>query len=151
MWQARRGVLGVCVLAVCVSTLAMGAWRLSAEESPSPSAASGPQIAHDLYLSLADNSAENQAAILAEAKRCLAPHPGIVYFATGRQAKSLQGMFSDRDFDLVVHMVFVDQAALTTYARSKLHQEFVVKMAGKVKKLRIFDSEIEPYSAPAAG
>ena len=151
MWLARRWVLAAGVAMSCVSAAILGDWQLNAEEAPAQATSVGPQIAHDLYLSLADNSAENRAAILAEAKRCLAPHPGIVYFATGVQAEKLQGMFSDRDFDLVVHMVFVDSAALAKYARSKLHQEFVVKMAGKVKKLRIFDSEIEPYSAPPAG
>lgn len=117
-------------------------WDASADEKTSD----GPAVAHDIYLSLTDASAEAKAAMIAEARRCLAPHPGIIYFATGTLAET-KGTFNDRDFDLVIHMVFEDREALATYGRSKLHLEFILKQTGKIKKIRIFDSEIERYES----
>lgn len=135
-------VCGLGSAAVCL---------LKAEDPTKSSGSSGKAIAHDLYFTLKDNSEENRAALIAEAKRCLAPHPGIAYFSTGVMTEDLKkGLFVDSDFDVVVHMVFENRQALKTYAKTKLHNEFVAQQSNKFKKFRIFDSEVERYEPSVA-
>ncbi len=45
-------------------------------------------------------------------------------------------------------MVFTDQAALDTYARSDLHQKFLAEVREGIKSVRVFDANVERASVP---
>jgi hypothetical protein len=139
------------LITVC-GIAALGASWLRAEEPATPAAPGDPEkaVAHDLYFSLKDGSPEGRAKLIAEARRCLAPHPGIVYFSTGVLTDDMKGLFVDRNFDVVIHMVFENRQALKTYARTDLHNEFVAKQSASFKSVRIFDAEVERYDPPVA-
>lgn len=139
-----------CLVLIAVCGIGTDSVCLLRAEEPADAggAASEKAIAHDLYFSLKDDSPEGRAELIAEARRCLAPHPGIAYFSTGELKDDLKGAFVDRDFDVVVHMVFENRQALAKYARTKLHGEFIAKQFATFKSVRIFDAEVERYEPP---
>lgn len=99
-------------------------------------------LAHDLYFALKDNSPEAEEKLIEACKEYLAPHPGVVHFAVGTRS-DIKGAFNDQNYDVALHMEFVDRAALGTYAKTDLHQQFVKEMTANLKGLRIFDSTVE--------
>jgi hypothetical protein len=66
----------------------------------------------------------------------------LVYFGVGTPS-DIKGVFNVSDYDVALHMAFEDRAALSTYAKTKDHQQFVAEMTANMKGLRIFDSMIE--------
>lgn len=104
--------------------------------------AAGTVLSHDLYFQLKDNSPESQQKLVDACKKYLSPHPGIVFFAVGT-ISDIKGAFNDRNYDVVCHIVFTDRAALSTYAKTKEHQQFITECSSMFKGLRIFDSMVE--------
>jgi len=113
-------------------------------------AAEGPQLAHMVYFKLKDNSGASRARLAAACKLYLSGHAGTVYFGTGTLAGDLNGQFNDREFDVSLHLVFVNKEALDKYHEHPRHQKFVDENKDKWEKIRVFDSYLSP-SLPAAG
>jgi Stress responsive A/B Barrel Domain len=103
---------------------------------------SGQVLAHTVFFSLKDNSAESKKKLVDACKKLLTEHPGEVYFAAGTLAEDMKGEFNDRDFDVALHMVFKDRAAFETYVKAKRHTQFVDENKDGWKKVRVFDSDV---------
>jgi hypothetical protein len=101
------------------------------------------QLAHDVYFSLKDNSAEAKHKMVAACKKYLSKHPGEVFFAAGTRAEELNRPVNDRDFDVALHIVFRNKAAHDQYQDAPRHKEFISENQENWKKVRVFDSLVE--------
>jgi hypothetical protein len=100
-------------------------------------------LAHNVFFTLNENSAEARDKLVTACKTYLIDHPGIVFFACGTLAEALNRDVNDRDFDVALHIVFQDQAAHDHYQDAMLHQRFVEENKDSWKKVRVFDSIVE--------
>lgn len=104
----------------------------------------GSMLAHNVYFSLRDRSAAAREKLVEACRKYLAKHPGTVFFAAGTLADELQREVNDRDFDVALHIVFQDRAAHDRYQTAPLHQQFIEENKANWKKVRVFDSLVEP-------
>ena len=132
-------VSGVCLLACFSYALAAGAAK---------NADDGQLLAHSVYFSLKEPSADAKQTLVDSCKKHLSQHPGVVFFSAGTPCDEIKGPFNDRDFDVVLLMVFADHAALHTYAGSESHQKFLADNSGALKKVRIFDADVDRVGVP---
>jgi len=100
-------------------------------------------IAHNVYISLNDNSTAARQSLLDACQKYLSNHPGIVSFACGTRAADHVRAVNDLDFDVGLHIVFEDKAAHDRYQAAPLHVQFVEENRGNWKKARVFDSVLE--------
>jgi hypothetical protein len=103
-------------------------------------------LAHHVYFKLKDRSAEAKEKLLAECERYLAPHEGIVFFAVGTIAEELARPVNDRDWDVALHVVFVNLAAHDAYQVSADHLAFVAANKDTWAAVRVFDSVVRTGS-----
>jgi Stress responsive A/B Barrel Domain len=138
MFKTRNTlILGGLLAAVAVAlagSLSVGATK----------AADGPQVAHMVYFKLKDSSGANRAKLAASCKLFLTGHEGTVSFAVGTLAGDLNGPFNDRDFDVSLHLVFVNKEALDKYHAHSRHEKFVEENKETWEKVRVFDSYLSP-------
>ncbi len=113
-------------------------WMAGAADS---SEKGGPMIAHNVYFSLKDNSPEKVQQLVEDCHKYLAPLPGMVFYAAGT-CSELDRPVNDRDYDVALHCVFKDRAALDAYLVAPKHLEFVERHKVNWKKVRVFDSAV---------
>ncbi len=101
----------------------------------------GPMVAHNVFFSLKDNSEAAKKAMIDDCHRLLAPLPGTVFYAAGTLSDMKRDV-NDRDFDVALHCVFKDRAALDAYLVAPKHLEFVDMHKANWKKVRVFDSDV---------
>jgi hypothetical protein len=97
-------------------------------------------LQHDVYFELSDATPEAVDRLEADCWEKLADLPGIRYFATGRPAPELDREFNDRDFDLVLHVVFESMEAHDAYQVSEPHQELLARHGASFSRVRVFDA-----------
>ena len=98
-------------------------------------------LAHNVFFSLHDNSPAAIASLVADCHKYLSRHPGEVFYAAGTLS-DVDRPVSDRDYDVALHVVFTDRAALDAYAVAPRHQEFIAANKANWKKVRVFDSVV---------
>jgi quinol monooxygenase YgiN len=114
---------------------------------PAVAAAADPQLAHAVYFTLNDRTAEAKQQLVKGCKELLSGHPGTVYFAAGVLAEEFDRDVNDRDFDVALLIVFRDKAAHDVYQTSPRHEKFIEQYKDLWQTVRVFDS----YQQPAAG
>lgn len=102
------------------------------------------RVAHSVYFSLNDNSEEAKEKLVAACKTYLAGHPDTVSFAVGLLARDLNRPVNDQDFDVSLHVVFGNRAAHDQYQTAERHLKFIAENKANWKKVRVFDSCLEP-------
>ncbi len=102
-----------------------------------------PMLAHTVLSTLRDKSDEAKWRLVAACKQYLAGHPGTVFFAAGTVAQDIRWPISDRDFDVVLHLVFRDRAAHDTYQDSPGHGKFLEKFEDNWQAIRVLDAYVE--------
>jgi len=100
----------------------------------------GPMLAHMVYFSLKDNSAEATQKLVDACKKYLTKHEGEVFFAAGTLAKDLKRDVNDTDFDVALNIVFQNRAAHDKYQIADRHEAFIKENKSNWKKVRVFDS-----------
>ena len=101
-------------------------------------------LAHDVYFSLKDNSPQAKEKLIAACKKYLTDHPGTVRFAVGPIADEMKRDVNDQDFDVALHLVFKNKEAYDQYEKSERHLKFKEEAQDNRKKVRVFDSYLEP-------
>ena len=130
--------------------LAVGAVVLAASLSVgSTRAGQGPQLAHMVYFKLKDSSGANRAKLSAACKLFLSGHEGTVSFATGTLAGDFNRDVNDRDFDVSLHLVFVNKEAHDKYQEHPRHLKFIDENKENWEKVRVFDSYLSPALPPS--
>ena len=119
-------------------------FTLQAPDRTEAAPASEPMLAHNVYFSLKDNSAQAKRRLVDACKKYLAKHPGTVFFAAGTLAEELDRPVNDRDFDVGLHLVFKNKEAHDKYQEAPLHNQFIEENKENWKKVRVFDSVVEP-------
>ena len=97
-------------------------------------------MTHDVFFVLADDAPETQAKLIAACHKFLTGHPGTIWFSAGPRAKEMEGEVNDRDFDVALHLVFKNKAALDAYGKSERHDQFLAEAKSLWSKVRVFDS-----------
>lgn len=97
-------------------------------------------IVHDVYFKLKDRSAEKAQVLVGLCKKYLAPQPGVTFFAAGVLAADLDREVNDRDWDVGLHVVFVDRAAHDAYQKDPQHLKFIEEGKANWDKVRVFDT-----------
>jgi hypothetical protein len=106
-------------------------------------AAEGSFLAHDVYFSLKENSANAKTKMVAACKKYLSKHPGEVFFAAGTRAAELVRSVNDQDFDVALHIVFNNKEAHDQYQDASRHKQFIEENQANWAKVRVFDSMVE--------
>jgi Stress responsive A/B Barrel Domain len=109
--------------------------------------AADPQLAHMVYFKLNDSSGANRAKLVAACKAFLAGHAGTVSFAVGTLAGDLNREVNDREFDVSLHLVFVNKEAHDKYQQHPRHLKFIEENKENWAKVRVFDSYLSPAVA----
>lgn len=122
-------ILGVVCLGLCV----LGA------PAADKAAEKGPLLAHNVFFSLKDNSPETKKGMVEDSHKYLSPIPGIVFYAAG-VVSDVERDVVDRDYDVALHVVFTNKAAMEKYLAHPRHLEYVAKHQPNWKKVRVFDS-----------
>jgi len=102
-----------------------------------------PLLAHNVFFTLTDNSPAKVEAMVAACKKYLTVQPGILYFACGRLEPGLTRPVNVRDFDVGLHVVFVNRAAHDAYQTDQAHLQFIAENKANWKLVRVFDSLVE--------
>ena len=92
-------------------------------------------IAHNIYFTLHDNSPAAVQAMLDDCRRYLAHLPGIVFYAAGTPLDD-----DHRGYDVALHVVFQDRAALDAYMTAPQHVELIEKHESNWKDVQALDS-----------
>lgn len=111
-----------------------------AADSPDKNAAK--PLAHMVYFTLAEPTAENRAKLVAGCKKHLDKHDGVAYFSVGTLSDYKREV-NDRDYDVALHLVFDNPAAHDVYQDHPRHKAFIDECKSLWKKVRVFDSTIE--------
>ena len=101
--------------------------------------AEGP-LAHDVYFTLKDSSADAKKKMVEACKKYLSKHPGEIFFATGTRAEDLKRPVNDQDFDVALHIVFKSREAHDQYQDAPRHKQFIDENKDNWQKVRVFDS-----------
>lgn len=100
------------------------------------------QLAHMVYFKLKDPTAANIDKLLADCDKYLTGHPGTVYYSAGTLCQELKREVNDRDFDVVLNVVFASKADQDAYQVAPRHLEFVAAHKPTWAKVRVFDSYV---------
>ncbi len=99
-----------------------------------------PRLAHNVFFKLKDSSTANVAELVAACKKYLNVQAGIVFFAAGTLCGDLDREVNVRDWDVGLHIVFVDKAAHDAYQIDATHEKFVEENKPNWAAVRVFDS-----------
>lgn len=97
-------------------------------------------LVHNVYFTLKDRSPAATQHLLAECRKYLTDHPGVVLFACGTLS-DLSRPLNDRAFDVGLHVVFQDRAAHDVYQTAPRHLEFIEGNRDTWQQVRVFDSD----------
>ena len=98
-------------------------------------------LAHNVFFTLDDNSPVAVQAMIDDCHVYLARLPGILFYAAGT-CSDVDRSVSDRNYDVALHVIFQDRAALDAYSTAPEHIEFIKKRQSNWKNIRIFDSDV---------
>jgi hypothetical protein len=108
--------------------------------------ASGTLLSHDVFFTLKDSSPAAKKKLVDACKKHLSNHSGTVFFSAGVLADDLKREVNDRDFDVALHIVFKDKASHDKYQDADAHHKFIEENKDNWKKVRVFDSYVEPVA-----
>src|SRR4051812_1438490 len=111
------GVVGALVVAVALT--------LHGQRTMEAAGGKGPQVVHNVFFALKDNSPAARDKLIAACKKYLTKHPGEVYFASGPIADDFKREVNDRDFDVALTIVFEDRKAHDLYQDAERHLQFI--------------------------
>ncbi len=102
----KKNVLAGCLLGAGLVLFCFGATSVQNRGQAAAAEPAGPMLAHNVYFSLKDNSEAAKNKLIAACKKYVRDHPGTVFFAVGVLSEDLNRPVNDRDFDVVLHVVF---------------------------------------------
>jgi hypothetical protein len=97
-------------------------------------------LAHMVYFTLHDGSAENVRKLTESCYRHLQDIPGIVFFGAGPLVDDLARPVNVRDFHVGLNVVFATRAAHDAYQQDPRHLAFIAENKPTWAQVRVFDS-----------
>jgi hypothetical protein len=107
-----------------------------------------PLIGHMVYFKLKDGTPENRKKLVDACEKYLADHDGVVFFSAGVIGADFKRDVNDRDWDVALHLVFIDKSAHDKYQDHKEHLKFIEENRANWAKVRVFDSQLAGYKGP---
>ena len=101
-------------------------------------------VAHMVYFELKDKSPEARKKLVDACYKYLKNHDGVLYFSAGPRAEDVKEKVSAADWDVALHIVFKDKAALQKYGPHPDHQKFISENKDNWKGVKVYDSKIDP-------
>ena len=142
MTHARRTWTALALAVALTLTLALTS-TLAARAVSRPEPKAGPQLAHTVVFALKDHSVESREKFVASCHKYLSGHEGTVSCAVTTIAEDvLEPNVGDRDFEVILLIVFEDKAAEAKYIASPRHKRFVAENRDAFGKVRVFDSYV---------
>jgi hypothetical protein len=123
--------------------LALFALASAACRSTGDASGRSAMLAHDVYFTLQDDSPEACRTLVDACNRWLSGLPGIEFFATGTREDELTGEVNDLEFDVSLHVFFVDRAAHDAYQTAENHLAFIEENKANWAGVRVFDSMVQ--------
>lgn len=121
-----------CLFALAATTILLRAVARPPSE--------GPQLAHMVFFTLAEDSDEYRDQLVA-ACHTLSAIDGVTYFSVGTRATDVEEPgVTVKDFDVALQTVFESKAAKEAYLVHPTHQAFVNDNKGLWTTVRVFDS-----------
>ena len=105
-------------------------------------AADEMQLTHMVFFTLAEDTPEHRAQLVAACKKHLSRHEGTVYFSAGSIADDLRREVNDLDFDVALHLVFANKQAHDEYQTHPRHLQFITENKQLWSRVRVFDSYV---------
>ncbi len=100
------------------------------------------QLAHHVFFKLKDNSEAAVEHLLAECRKYLDDHDGLVGFSIGTPDQELDSEVN-QDFDVSLHCILQDRPAHDVYQTAPRHLEFIESNKDNWAEVRVFDSTIQ--------
>lgn len=101
-----------------------------------------PMLAHMVYFTLKDRSAERIQQLLDACYAELTGHPGTVFFAAGTVNPDLNRPVNVRDWDVCVQVVFANKASQDAYQVAARHQKFIAENRENWAQVRVYDADV---------
>ena len=99
------------------------------------------KLAHHVYFTLKDRSDSAAEHLVAECKKYLDEHDGLVGFAVGRRDSELDREVN-QDFDVSLHCIFQDRPSHDVYQTAERHLQFIEANKETWAEVRVFDSTL---------
>lgn len=100
------------------------------------------KLAHHVFFTLKDRSADSIEHLLAECKKYLDDHDGLVGFSVGRRDRELNRPVN-HDFDVSLHTIFADRAAHDAYQTAERHLQFIEENKESWAEVKVCDSLLD--------
>ena len=100
------------------------------------------QLAHHVYFTLKDKSAEKKAALVEACHKYFKPQPGVVFFSTGGRVPDLDREVNDAGFDVSLAIVFDSRQSHDAYQVDETHDAFIAEQKDNWQNVRVFDSNL---------
>ena len=100
------------------------------------------KIGHHVFFKLNDRSQAAIDALLAQCRKYLNDHQGLVDFAIGTRDRELAREVN-QDFDVALHCIFQDRPAHDAYQISPRHLKFIEENKQHWAEVRVFDSILD--------
>lgn len=138
-----RTLAGCLFLALVAGVLSVYALEEHARTAASAEGVRQPMLAHMVYFTLNDASAEQQQKLVDACHKYLSNHEGVVFYAAGTLAQDFDRPVNDREFHVGLHVVFADKAAHDAYQSAPSHLQFIEENKANWKQVRVFDSYVD--------
>jgi hypothetical protein len=106
--------------------------------------ADDPAIGHMVFFELKDKSAESKKKLVDACYKYLKNHDGVLYFSAGPRAEDAKEAVSATDWDVALHIVFKNKAALDKYIPHADHKKFIDENKASWKGVKVYDSHLDP-------
>jgi hypothetical protein len=103
-------------------------------------------LSHAVYFSLHDRSPDTARRLMEACRRDLAGHDGEVFFAVGT-CSDYDRHVNDRDWDVMLLIVFDSRAAHDRYQESPRHTRLIAAHAPHWARVRVFDADLPASNA----
>ena len=100
------------------------------------------QLAHHVYFTLKDKSAEKKAELVESCHQYLKPQPGVVFFSVGGRVPDLDRDVNDDQFDVSLAIVFDSRQSHDAYQTEENHDQFIAEQKENWASVRVFDSNL---------
>jgi quinol monooxygenase YgiN len=101
-------------------------------------------VGHMVFFELKDKSPEAKKKLVDACYKYLKNHEGVLYFSAGPRAEDAKEPVSATDWDVALHIVFKDAAALKKYIPHPDHQKFISENKDSWKGVKVYDSHVDP-------
>jgi hypothetical protein len=101
------------------------------------------RLAHHVFFTLEDSSAEKVSGLLAACQHYLTGHDGVIDVSVGVRDPELARPVNNTDYHVSLHVIFTDRAAHDVYQTASRHLEFIAQEKANWKSVAVFDSYLQ--------